>query len=170
MSTEEEVDKFYTENYNRLINYVKNGKKGGDKRGLVPDEAVEVLHDTYCYHKANPHHFSGKYIWNILKQRRLNHLRDKDNYDSMKEDFYSNYYSSLDWNRDEDLVSNLIIEETKGLIRQEISEVRNEKHKAILKSNILDDVPISDEDNSKAKVVQRFRTKLADKYGEKEDG
>lgn len=170
MSTPEKVDEFYTKNYNRLINYIKNGKKGGDKVGVITDDAVDILHDTYCYHKANPQHFDGRYIWNVLKQRRLNYKKSQDNYNSLKDDFYQNFYSSVDWDKgDGDPLPMLIDGETKGLIKQEIGLLRNEKHKAILKSHILEGEVVSKSMVNEQKVVSRFRKKMVDKYGE-EDG
>ena len=169
MSTAQEVDEFYTKNYNRLINYIKNGKKGGDKVGTIPDDAIDILHDTYCYHKAHPEIFDGKFIWNVLKQRRMNFLRNKENYNSMKDDFYQNYYLVADWNKNEDLVDTLIIEETKGLIQQEIADVRNEKHKAILTHHIIRGNEVAREDIAARLVFHRFRAKMVEKYGD-DDG
>ena len=163
MANTEDVDKFYSENYNRLIRYLMNKKKGGDKVNVISDEALDILHDCYCYHKANPDTFDEKYIWNLLKQRRIDYLRGKENYNSLKEEFFKNFYAvgpqSL-----EGLDVKLSRSQMLGVIKQEINEVRNAKHKEILTRHLIkgEGLDVAYE----RVIVQRFKEKLVDKYGD----
>lgn len=164
MTKEEEVDKFYTDNYYKLINYIRNGKKGGDGKAVVPDDAVEVLHDTYCYHKANPETFDKRFIWNVLKQRRMNYLRNRENYNSMKDDFFHSFYKGKEVVT-EGMDDILADKQIKGIIKQEIREIRNGKHKTILTAHIINGQKIPTTDRVSWNVVQRFRKRMVEKYG-----
>lgn len=164
MSTIEEVDKFYQENYYKLINYITNRKKGGDKTAVISDDAIDILHDTYCYHKANPETFSPQFVWNVLQQRRIDYLRKKDNYNSLKDDFFKNYYTGGVKNLD-GLDETVGATQLKALIKEEISSINNVKHKTILTRHILlgEKIPIAK--RSDVNVVTRFKKKMIEKYG-----
>ncbi len=162
MSTPEEVDEFYVANYNRLINYLKNNKHGGDKVGVIPDAAVEILHDTYCYHKSNPKTFDHRFIWNVLKQRRLNYLRDMDSYDFLKDSFFKNYYVIMD-NHDETLEELFTVQQMRGIIRSEISALRSKRQRDALTEHLIRGKVLSE--GYERVILQRFRQKMIAKYG-----
>lgn len=167
MSTAEEVDAFYSEHYYKLINYIRNGKKGGDAKSVITDEAIDILHDCYCYHKAHPTNFHPRYIWNVLKQRRMNYLRDVHTYNSVKDDFFHNFYRVQETKESNGLEDILSKQQMKGIIVQELRAIHNRRHKTLLKEVILDGkTSLSSGERS---VIERFKNRIVDKYGD-DDG
>lgn len=167
MSTVKEVDDYYIDNYNRLLNYVSNKKGGGDQVSIHKDASYDVLHDTYMYHRTHPEHFDARYIWNVLKQRRIDYLRGSENYDTLKDDFFILYYTGSQVRNENPLETRLINRELQGIIKGEIRSVANEKSRGILESFFIHGESISDKTNRNDRdVVKRFRKKMIDNYGD----
>lgn len=155
------VDKCYTDNYDKMVKYVMNRKRGGDHITLSEDDAYAVVHTTYIYHRTHMDKFVPGYVWNKLMQMRKNFLRDDKMYDEMKDGYkhildceHSEFY--------EPISKHLIWWEEKRLIDTEIKSMKNEKHKGIVTKHIQGDV-LSGADR---KTVTRFRTVMNEKYGD----
>lgn len=161
----QEIDNFYSENYYKLVSYLMNKKGGGDKVNVISDEAVDILHDCYCYHKSHPEHFDAKYVWNLFKQRRIDYLRVKDNYNSLKEDFFKNFYEGHVHNID-GLDVSLSSKQMSAIIKQEIRSIPNRKHKVILTEHIIKGIPLKRGMKAEESVVLRFKNKMVAKYGD----
>jgi len=160
MNTDKEVTLFYTEHYQKLIKFLMNKAGGGNKQWLKRYDAEEVLHNTFIYHFNTPAAFNSKYVYNKLSQMRYNFLRDRVTYNKFK-------WESL---HQEPTVEEVeyVDEEMSTIIRGEIDGIKNDKHREILYSHILNGNKLGEDKGNERAVVTRFRKYMVEKYGEEE--
>ena len=160
-----EVEDFYLANYERLVSYVANKKRGGDHVTLLTaSDARAVVHETFIYHLTNKSKFIPGFVWNKLIQMRKNYYRDMMGFNNFRNEL-KQIEEDVPPNEYDDVVGQLIWWEDRHLIEEEIAMVKNEERRSILTNHFLNSEPLPPELRKRKNVINRFKVKLIKKHG-----
>jgi len=156
----DEIAQWYGENYDGMVGFVRNKKKGGDGGRVLEEQAEDIVANTFVYFLNNPDKFNPKWIWNKLIQMRKDfHSLEKTQAKLKKE------YVRLELEVDSEYEE--FTEEEASVLREEVEAIEDERKQRIVREYMRGDML----DATERQVVSRFKGRLKEKYsGNLDDG
>jgi len=162
------IEEFYKEKYTALIRYAKNKKKGGDGTVLDENNAQDIVHKLFLYHITHPSKFSPKYIWNSIRQYRINlSIENQRRLKAIKD--YKDLISNEEREGVGDPIDKLTADYYHSILEEAIMSKENLVHREVLTRNLLCGESIREAvrnvKGSHKMIINRFKRKMIKIYG-----
>jgi len=153
----DEIVQWYGENYNGMVGFLRNKKKGGDGRQLSEEDAEDILGNTFVYYLGDPDKFESKWVWHKLVQMRKDFYEKADNRTRLELE-----YRQMVLEVDDEY--QIYTEEEEEVLRQELEGLEVRKQRTIMEYMRGDKLDVT-----KRSVVNRFKKILKEKYRDSVD-
>ena len=168
------INKFYGDNYFKLVFFAENRGKRGDGLWLSEEDASDLIGDILLYHLSHPDKFMASHIYNTIIQRRKNVYRDRATEARLKKEMVEHHRSGKA-DGEIGLDPSIILENIyTGLsIADEIAKESDFVKREVLSRHFLLGEGIQQAVNvvegSNRMMIQRFKDRIEADYKEMED-